>query len=72
MYPPSFVGDLHPVHPSTRLADQRGCQNGLVEDHSGGFLVEPPRSCGVHVVSRFVEVRSEDLPVADVGVVSPF
>ena len=34
-------------HGSTLRADQQGCQNGLVlEDHSGGYRIEPLRPGG--------------------------
>ena len=47
------------THPDPPVSGRKGRRrdDGLAEDHSGGFLVEPPRPCGVHVVSRPFEVR---------------
>ena len=52
------------THPDPPVSGRKGRRrdDGLAEDHSGGFLVEPPRPCGVHVVSRPFEVRPEGLP----------
>ncbi len=35
--------------PSTLRADQQGCQKGLLEDHSGGYRIEPLRPAGAAV-----------------------
>jgi hypothetical protein len=42
---------------TTLRADQEPCQNGLVEDHSGGYRIEPLRPSGVLVGYRPGEVR---------------
>jgi hypothetical protein len=57
VYPTSFVGDLHPVHPLDAFGRPEPCQNGLVEDHSGGYRIEPLRPSGVLVDYRPGEVR---------------
>ena len=54
--PPSVSMLTHPAPPVSGRKGRRR-DDGLAEDHSGGFLVEPPRPCGVHVVSRPFEVR---------------
>ena len=40
-----------------KRAGQQPCQNGLVEDHSGGYRIEPLRPSGVLVGYRPGEVR---------------
>ena len=50
--------DLHPAHaPSERLADPQGCQNALLDDHSGGFRIKALRPAGGLVRECTFEVR---------------
>ena len=66
MYPTSFVGDLHPVHPLDAFGRPEPCQNGLVEDHSGGYRIEPLRPSGVLVGYRPGEVRPGEVRLSEV------
>ena len=43
-----------------KRAGQQPCQNGLVEDHSGGYRIEPLRPSGVLVGFRLGEVRPSE------------
>ena len=44
------------------MADQQSCQNGLVlEDHFGGYRIEPLRPSGVLVGYRPGEVRLSEV-----------
>ena len=56
------------THPDPPVSGRKGRRrdDGLAEDHSGGFLVEPPRPCGVHVVSRPFEVRPFEVCLGEV------
>ena len=51
---------------TTLRADQEPCQNGLVEDHSGGYRIEPLRPSGVLVGYRPGEVRLGEVRPSEV------
>ena len=44
-----------------KRAGQQPCQNGLVEDHSGVYRIEPLRPSGVLVSYRPGEVRPSEV-----------